>query len=482
MCNRHIKKLLSVLTVTVMLLSLVGCMDHTPTQPQNTSEPTVNTEDSIFPLQERKAYSIFVAESLDLDLEALQESTWYQELVSKTNVDIRFLDSDDIIASTEAGHAFIGNYLPSSSIAEAAGSGFFLPLDAFITESVMPNYTRLLAEKPGAKQHMTCVDGHIHTLSALDNSTYGAHVKSPLTVNPDWLKKAGLSDVNTIEKFEQYLKYVKENDVNGNGDANDEIPFLICASPSVSAEASLQGILSWWGLSTASHNGDYYCVITDGKVDLAPRTSAYRAAIEKVAQWYRDGYLWSEFFTGTSDKMNALLNASVPVVGAVTNSKSNTNMEYVAAPAPQGYTPSLYISPEYYGQRDFIGITRVCSEEDIKILLAWMDLAVFSSDNPFHETESASDSENVARIEACISENICNREIRIQPYTTIEQSEILEHIWADTRIVIADYEEQFIKGDMQINAETWFAYKKALYHTDAWDLIETLQEAYDATL
>lgn len=482
----RVNRFFIVLMLAVMLINLAGCMDNSLTPPQNTSESSVSTQETaspaeiIFPLAERKTYRILVAQQMDLA--ALQKSAWYQELESMTNVEIQFLRLDDIVAGREDIHAFIGNYLTSDSIASAATDGFLLQLDALVTEEIMPNYTCLLTTKPHAKQFMTCLDGHIYTLAALDNSTYGAHVKSPLLVNTEWLKKAGLSDVNTIEKFEQYLKYVKENDVNGNGDPNDEIPFLICASSSVNAEANLQGILSWWGLPTTDDDGDYYCVVSGGKVELAPKTKPYQAAIEKVSQWYKEGYLWSGFFTGTSDNMRELMNTPTPVVGAVTNSAWDGNMEYVSAPVPDGYTPRILVSSDYYGQRDFIGITNICSEEDAKVLLAWMDVAVFCSESPFHEIEPVSDLENIRQIEAVIGENCCYQEIWICPYLTVEQSVDKDNIWPDARSVILDYEEKFIKGYLEINEENWTAYMRALYNTDAWDLIEILQEAYDVIL
>lgn len=69
---------------------------------------------------------------------------------------------------------------------------------------------------------VTNPDGHIYTLPG----------KKPLRpkgcdtpfINKAWLDRLGLEIPTTVDEWYEVLKAFKEQDANGNGDPNDEIP------------------------------------------------------------------------------------------------------------------------------------------------------------------------------------------------------------------------------------------------------------------
>jgi len=355
-----------------------------------------------------------------------------------------------------------------------------------------------------------------------------------------------------------------ENDVNGNGDATDAIPCLVVGTSSLDAQATLQGILGWWGLPTKDGASEYYCVVTDGEVDLAPRTEAYRAAITKIAEWYEKGYLWAEFYTGNTAAMASLLRESaIPVVGAfnssawdianleiygdtdINNTKNDGVMKFVDPPAVEGYTARLFVNPAINGYRDCYAITNKCSEEDAKILLAWMDMAMFTLEGTVSADKGPADAEdrldgftNVwdwgedgkpvlhaitedqywdnADLMSVFPDTVgsfyylyvpedygedgwMNMAMRLQeirdgnhqwdntelwprPYYTEDVSIEISYLWPDIKSVITQYETQFIKGELEINDTNWNEYQKALYKAQIGRLVDLLQETYDATV
>ena len=72
------------------------------------------------------------------------------------------------------------------------------------------------------RQMVTNPDGHIYTLPG----------KKPLRpkgcdtpfINKAWLDRLGLEMPTTVDEWYEVLKAFKEQDANGNGDPNDEIP------------------------------------------------------------------------------------------------------------------------------------------------------------------------------------------------------------------------------------------------------------------
>ena len=436
---KHISKLLVLVLALVMVLSVfAGCQDTDPTTAP-TKAPTTDTKapstdatdapakEGIFPLAEKKTFKIYVRTAKDIDsIQAV--NGWYKELVERTNVEIEFisLGSDSATAAStlnaafiagDYGHGYIGNILNADQVVEAAAGGYLLPLENLVTADVMPGYTAALAELgDNILSSYATTDGHVYTLARINQSNNYASVESPLMLNVHWLKAAGLSDVNTIEKFEQYLKYVKENDMNGNGDKNDEIPFMVVSTSALDAQNHIYGIMNWWGNGTKDGANEFALVIKNGKVQLAPETAGYRAGMTKIAEWYKAGYLWDQFFTGKTAAMKTLLTESqVPVVGAWVSSAwepfddakygdtnpnngiyDNSCYYPVACPVPEGFTPCYFVNPGIAGYRDCYAVTNKCSEEEAKILLAWMDMAFLTVEGSVASTGNYWDQPKVA--------------------------------------------------------------------------------------
>lgn len=101
-------------------------------------------------------------------------------------------------------------------------SGLFVPLDEFF--DYMPNYTKWLSENPVEKAELTAEDGHIYYVPGINVAD---DYQPCLMYNQVWLDKAGLKAPATLDEFVEMLRYYKANDMNGNGDASDEIPMSI---------------------------------------------------------------------------------------------------------------------------------------------------------------------------------------------------------------------------------------------------------------
>ncbi|MCR4961242.1 MAG: extracellular solute-binding protein [Lachnospiraceae bacterium] len=101
-------------------------------------------------------------------------------------------------------------------------SGLFVPLDEFF--DYMPNFVKWLSENPVEKAELTAEDGHIYYVPGLNVAD---DYQPCLMYNKVWLKKAGIEAPTTLDEFTEMLRYFKNNDMNGNGDASDEIPMCV---------------------------------------------------------------------------------------------------------------------------------------------------------------------------------------------------------------------------------------------------------------
>ena len=103
-------------------------------------------------------------------------------------------------------------------------SGMYVALDEHFAS--MPNFSKWLDANPVIKAEITAEDGHIYYVPG---TNVGKDYQPVLMYNQKWLDKAGMKAPENLDDFVTLLRYFKEHDMNGNGDASDEIPMSIMA-------------------------------------------------------------------------------------------------------------------------------------------------------------------------------------------------------------------------------------------------------------
>jgi putative aldouronate transport system substrate-binding protein len=111
---------------------------------------------------------------------------------------------------------------------EAYGArSVLVPLENYIKDYGL-NMQLLFERQPALENQMKAFDGHIYFLSRY-NETVHARATQKLWMDMSWLERLGLEVPVTTNDFYDVLKAFKEQDANGNGDPNDEIPFIVYA-------------------------------------------------------------------------------------------------------------------------------------------------------------------------------------------------------------------------------------------------------------
>ncbi len=201
-----------------------------------------------------------------------------------------------LLATGDLPDAFFGKTLTDYDVMVYGSQGYLIPLEDLIAEYA-PNITALFEARPQAKADSTMPDGHIYTLPYVEEMGI-IYVQSILYINQTWLNNLGLQMPNTMEEYINVLRAFKEQDANGNGDPNDEIPFTGIYGN------EQQGLFNLFSAFGRPDNPDHI-VVEDGKAIFTADKDAYKAAVETFNSMYQEGLIDPEFFTQSYSQMVA---------------------------------------------------------------------------------------------------------------------------------------------------------------------------------
>lgn len=145
------------------------------------------------------------------------------EKMTGVNLDIFWEEKENYITSLSTtlltGTDELPDILDASDfgVMDLADDGAVIPLDDYL--HLMPNIVAAVGED--RMRYWQQVDGHIYTIPSIINVP-GAQT---MMVRKDWLDKLGLSEPETWEEWVNLWRAIRDNDLNGNGDPGDEIPF-----------------------------------------------------------------------------------------------------------------------------------------------------------------------------------------------------------------------------------------------------------------
>lgn len=251
----------------------------------------------------------------------LNENTltpWIQE---KTNVKINFEEIPDtewdtkvnlLIASDELPDAFIYGGFSAAELADYGSQGVFLALNDIIEEH--GHYVKQVFDQqealPGA---YTALDGNIYTLPDI-NECYHCFYSIRAWINQQWLTNLGLEYPNTVDEFVNVLRAFKEQDANGNGDPNDEIPF------SGNATSWNSTIYPFLLNSFLHYDTSNLSVKEDGTVIFTPLQPEFKEGLQWIASLIDEGLIEKEALTQTEEQLKTKgSNLDIALLGGFTS-------------------------------------------------------------------------------------------------------------------------------------------------------------------
>ncbi len=157
------------------------------------------------------------------------------------------------------------------------------------------------------KVFQTNENGAWYHAGGLGNTSWVDQSNSFMWINRDWLKRLNLEMPTDFASLVTVLKAFRDQDANGNGDPNDEIPMLCSSTPSTNGSC-------WWdAIPWLINNWCYYQqkyllnVTDDGKLYFAETTDAYREALKNINMLVKEGLLSSASFSLSANDYKAAI-------------------------------------------------------------------------------------------------------------------------------------------------------------------------------
>lgn len=328
---KRMKKWISMLTVSSLALSLAAC-GGTSSKKSESSASDVDTLVSEYGFQWTDTSAPILndagAEALSFDVYSSKNASALdyndmkimQDLFEMTNVTVNWENVSESVYSQQKNLIF-GNSedrpdaiyhagMSSGEIIKYAKRNVLVAISDYL--EYMPNFSKILEERPDIKsQLINEEDGKIYSLPRIEEMGL---LQNPnlLFLNKNWAAEAieagaveGLTTADlvdgldlTADQMESLLRYFKDNDMNGNGDASDERPMSFVYNNWQGNQCDLYGM---FGLNDNLEHR----VIVDGEVTYTVQDERFKEATNYIAGWVTDGLIDKVSFEISQDNFLA---------------------------------------------------------------------------------------------------------------------------------------------------------------------------------
>ena len=218
---------------------------------------------------------------VDLDIFWEEKESYITSLstMSLTSMD----EMPDIINASDFG------------VMDLADDGAVVPLDDYL--HLIPNIVEAVGED--RMSYWRQADGHIYTIPSVINVP-GAQ---SMMVRRDWLDKLGLAEPQTWDEWVTLWRAIRDNDLNGNGDPSDEIPFA--SQYGADGERCFLPLLNAFGIRTSGDT--QFCLLDDGSTTMVYEHPKYPEFLAALQGLYAEGLISGEFDAMYAADMDAAM-------------------------------------------------------------------------------------------------------------------------------------------------------------------------------
>ena len=315
------------------------------------------------------------------------QTKFYEE---KTGVKVNWLTYNNNEIATQYNLSLASQEYPDIYVYIQDPSGWMelideeiiIPLDDLI-ENHTVHLKKYLEENPDIKAAVTAPDGHIYTLPQVRYEECESTYAQKMWVYKEWLdaycKATGNAIPATTEEFKQMLIYFRDNDMNGNGDAADEIP--------------LTGTYSRWSSGSDPlfylMNSFIYCPFTflvadeNNNITTPVVEDAYREGLRYINDLYKEGLLYEGTYVQELTQFRAMTSVAkdAVTVGAaaagypmrlLTQGSGTTWADYQALAPMKGPDGTQIAAADYV---NFVYLTTAITSacENPELAIRWMD-------------------------------------------------------------------------------------------------------------
>jgi len=214
----------------------------------------------------------------------------------------------------------------------------------------------LLEEYPGVAVSARASDGKLYTLPGINTLKPNLTSHRNLWINKQWLDNLNLEIPTTTEELLDVLRSFRDEDADGDGNPNNEIPYAV--EDSGAGHTARADIIS--GLFGLYYNLDYENIkLEEGKVSFLKNTDEWKEVLQYMNVLYTEGLLDNEVYTQTGDSsIGKISSGNCGVFGLSSDDLfTMVNDQYVAlAPvkSPNGKEPVIQLASNSMGSNTFI--------------------------------------------------------------------------------------------------------------------------------
>jgi putative aldouronate transport system substrate-binding protein len=346
-----------------------------PTDAQNAEASYLDnmTEPGTYPLvKEQVALRLWMSPPSwieDLD------TNWFTQYYSeKTNIKFEFVRNNmedhwdklnlTLASQTNMPDVFLSWGINNAQQMAYGNQGVFLRLNDYIDKYGYAT-KQVFAYNSAIEKSAVAPNGSIYGLPAV-NECFHCSMPYKLWVDQTWLDNLGIEMPKTTEDFYQMLKRFKEEDANGNGDLNDEIPM---------SKATWSGDIDMFLMNAFAYNGGgERWFVDNGVIKQNAITPEWREGLRYLNKLYSDGLVDQEFTIADNETVKLLTGdengnrVGVVACGAIqfVDTASPVKENFVAIPPLTGPNGVHYAAqyPIGMGQGNFV-ITNQCEIPEI---------------------------------------------------------------------------------------------------------------------
>lgn len=189
------------------------------------------------------------------------------------------------------------------------GTGAIIPITKYV-DTYMPNFKKVMNEIPNYKSDVYDENGNIWGIYSYYPDPNLTGIWTFPLIREDWLKKLNLETPKTQDDWYKVLKAFKENDMNGNGNPNDEIPL------------TMNGLwqIRYLGLWPNRVTDDFF-VTEDNKISYGFIEPGYKKGVEFMRKLYSEKLVDNEFLVQDLKQMERkiLTNVAGAAIGGSYN-------------------------------------------------------------------------------------------------------------------------------------------------------------------
>lgn len=379
MLKAHLRSL----TALLLVVMLLGSAASAATLTEAGAYPITNDDVTI---------TVMVAnDSANKDYVTNLQTQWMEELtgvkvnwiqvandtfIEKMNLAFASDDPIDLIVALNHGNTAV----TATQVQKYADQGVILPITELMAEHA-PHMNASIDSVENFREAITTPDGEIYSLPMF-NECFHCMYYGKMFVNTLWLENLGLEIPTTTQEFKDMLIAFRDQDANGNGDPNDEIPLT----------GAIDGYFSridTYLISAFVYNDgeDRLMLDDDGNVIATFMDDKFREGLVYLNDLYNEGLIYPDTFTQSRSDRNAINSGDVAVFGAMSNNhhgigSSDTDngalarfLEYVPIPPLVGDDGLQVTRVNYY---DRYGLTYntafiPASCSDPELVIRWLD-------------------------------------------------------------------------------------------------------------